>query len=140
MIGKLESKLESAQLGKEYYCGKLNCCVKESNTVSADFDYKLAKLEERDQLKIDGLDSEIVGLRGEMQALRAEYEEMHSKVEDIKIETHVHSQLYNDNVRLCCFKLLSMNVGIYQVEPIIRSILQNIAGIWKLRSYQSRQH
>ena len=53
--------------------------------VSADFNYKLATLEERHQLKKDGLDSEIVGLHGEMQALRAEYEEMRSKV-DIQIE------------------------------------------------------
>ena len=117
MIGKLENKLESARLGKECYRGKLNRCVKESNTVSSDFDYKLATLEESYQLKIDGLklDSEIVGLRGEMQALRAECEEMRSKVKDIKIETHVHRQLYNDNVRLCCFELLSVNVGIHQV-------------------------
>ena len=34
-----------------------------------------------------------------MQTLRVEYEEMQSKIEDGKIETQVHSQLYTDNVR-----------------------------------------
>ena len=130
VIRKLENKLESARSEKECYRGKLNRCInKESSTVNTDFDHKLATLEERHQLKIDGLDSEIVGLRGEMQALRTEYEEMRSKVEDIKIETHVHGQLYNDNVHQCCYELLSMNVGIHQVDPIIRSVLLNIAGM-----------
>ena len=118
MIGNLENKLESARLGKECYRDKLNRCIKESSTVTADFDYKLATLEERHQLKIDGLDSEIVGLHGKMQALRAEYEEMQSKVEDIKIETQVHGQLYNDSVHQSCFKLLSINIGIHQVEDL----------------------
>ena len=42
---------------------------------------------------------------------------------------HAHSQLHADNVRQCCLGLLSMNVGILQVDPISRSMLQNIAGI-----------
>ena len=132
VIRKLENKLESVRSEKECYRGKLYRCInKESSTVNTDFDHKLSTLEERHQLKIDGLDSEIVGLRGEMQALRAEYEQMRSKVyaEDIKIETHVHGQLYNDNVLQCCYELLSMNVGIHQVDPIIRSVLLNIAGM-----------
>ena len=56
MIGKLENKLESARSGKECYRGKLNCCIKECITVDADFNYKLATLEEKHHLKIDGLD------------------------------------------------------------------------------------
>ena len=64
-----------------------------------------------------------------MQALRGEYEKMHSKVENIKIETHVHGHLYNDNVCQCCYELLSMNIGIHQVDPNVRSVLPNIAGV-----------
>ena len=79
-LGKLDSKLESARLGKECYRGKLNRCTKEFSTVNTDFNYKLATLDERHQLKIDGLDSEIVMFHGEMQALGAEFEEMRSKV------------------------------------------------------------
>ena len=126
-IMKLENKLESAQLGKECYRSKLNRCIKGSSTSEIGFDEikcKLAALEEECQLKINGLESEIVELHSEMQALRVEYEEMRSKVEDYKIETQVHSQLYSDNVRQCCLELLSMNVGIHQVEPIIRSVLK----------------
>ena len=80
-------------------------------------------------MKINGLESEIIKLRSEMQILRIEYDEMQNKVEDDKIETQVHSQLYTDNVRQCCLELLSMNVGIQQVDPIIRSVLKNIVGM-----------
>ena len=36
---------------------------------------------------------------------------------------------YTDEVRLCCLELLSMNVGVNNVDPIIRSVLTGIAGI-----------
>ena len=64
-----------------------------------------------------------------MQTLRVEYEEVQSKMEDGKIKTQLHSQLYTNNVRQCCLKLLSMNVGILQIDPVIRSVLKNIAGM-----------
>ena len=44
------------------------------------------------------------------------------------MKTKAHKQLYLDNVRQCCLELLSLNVGIRQVEPVIRSVLKNIAG------------
>ena len=80
-------------------------------------------------MKIDGLENEVAELRREIQTLRVEYEDVQSKIEDDKIETQVHSQLYTDNVRQCCLELLSMNVGILQVDPVIRSVLKNIAGM-----------
>ena len=36
---------------------------------------------------------------------------------------------YSDGVRQCCLELLSMNVGVKNVDPIIRTVLSNIAGI-----------
>ena len=36
---------------------------------------------------------------------------------------------YLDNVRQCCIELLAMNIGIKNVEPVIRSILKHIASI-----------
>ena len=35
---------------------------------------------------------------------------------------------YSDGVRQCCLELLSMNVGVKNVDPIIRIVLSNIAG------------
>lgn len=131
-IAKLENKLESAQQGKECYRSKLNRCLKASSTSQTAYDEiqcQLVALKEECQLKIDCLENQVVELRSEMQTLKVEYKEMQIKVEDGKIETQVHSQLYTDNVRQCCLELLSMNVGILQVDPIIRSVLKNIAGM-----------
>ena len=131
-IAKLENKLESAQQGKECYRSKLNRCLKGSSTSQTTYDEiqcQLVALKEECQLKIDHLENEVVELRSEMETLKVEYEENQIKVEDGKIKTQVHSQLYTDNVRQCCLELLSMNVGILQVDPIIRSVLKNIAGM-----------
>ena len=34
---------------------------------------------------------------------------------------------YLDSVRACCIELLSLNIGIKNVEPVIRSVLKHIA-------------
>ena len=131
-IAKLEKKLESAQQGIECYCSKVNRCVKApsvSQTAYDEIQGQLVGLKEECQLKIDGLENKVAELCREMQTLRVEYEEVQSKMEDGKIKTQLHSQLYTDNVRQCCLELLSMNVGILQVDPVIRSVLKNIAGM-----------
>ena len=46
-----------------------------------------------------------------------------------KCETKEHRQKYLDNVRQCCIELLSMNVGIKNVEPVIRCVLKHMTGI-----------
>ena len=40
-----------------------------------------------------------------------------------------NGQKFLDGVRQCCVELLAMNVATTQVEPVIRSVLLNIAGI-----------
>ena len=91
----LENKLESAQQGKECYRSTLNRCLKGSSTSQTAYDEiqcQLVAFKEECQLKINGLESEVVELHSEMQTLRVEYEEMQSKIEDGKIETQVHAQ------------------------------------------------
>ena len=125
-VAKLEKKLETAQLAKEHYRSKANRCFKsssESDIAIGDSESRLSILEEKYQQKFDCLESEIVRLRNDLEVLEGEYEEMQRKE---KIETHVHGQLYNDNVCQCCLELLSMNVGIHQVNPIIRCVLKNL--------------
>ena len=61
-IATLENKLESAQQGKECYRSKLNRCLKGFSASQTAYD--------EIQLKINGLESEVVELRSEMQTLR----------------------------------------------------------------------
>ena len=50
------------------------------------------------------------------------------RLEKKRLVTFEHGK-YSDGVRQCCLELLSMNVGVKNVDPIIRNILSNIAGI-----------
>ena len=34
---------------------------------------------------------------------------------------------YQDGIRLCCMELLSLNVGVLNIEPVIHSVLKHIA-------------
>ena len=44
---------------------------------------------------------------------------------------------YTDDIRACYYELMSMNVGLHNIEPIIRSVLNKIAHktIGQLPSY-----
>lgn len=45
------------------------------------------------------------------------------------IMTKEHSKKYFDSVRQCCMELLSFNVGVKQVEPVIKSVLTHLTSI-----------
>ena len=34
---------------------------------------------------------------------------------------------YTDDVRTCCYQLLSLNVGVNNIKPVIQAILRNLA-------------
>ena len=57
---------------------------------------------------------------------RDEFSERLSQVESKMMATKTHKQLYNDSVRQCCMELMSFNVGMKQVEPVIKSVLTNL--------------
>ena len=57
-------------------------------------------------------------------------EQLHGRLNELDmklLKTKEYKQLHLDNIRQCCLELLSLNVGIRQVEPVIRSVLKNIA-------------
>ena len=45
---------------------------------------------------------------------------------DDEIQTFAKGK-FNDDVRACCYELLSLNVGIRNVAPVIRSVMNNLA-------------
>ena len=50
------------------------------------------------------------------------------RLEKKRLVTFKHGK-YSDGVRQCCLELLSMNVGVKNVDPIIWTVLSNIVGI-----------
>ena len=69
----------------------------------------------------------MVDLCVELNKTQVEHIQLQEKLDEVrqdKVDTKVHSQLYADNVQQCCLELLSMYVGILQLDPVIRSVRQ----------------
>jgi hypothetical protein len=56
-------------------------------------------------------------------------EEIESILSSEPEKTTFESGKYTDDVRTCIYELLSLNVGVCNVAPIISSVLKNIAHI-----------
>ena len=77
------------------------------------------------QRKISTLKDDLQILEQNNVELKNQLEEMTSST-DREIET-VHKGRFNDDIRSCCYELLSLNVGIRNVDPVIRAVLSLIA-------------
>ena len=92
---------------------------------------KFEELQSNYDLKIKMLKTEITQLHTSLDEKQSTSEQLRERLNEIDtklLKTKEHKQLYLDNVRQRCLELLSLNVGIRQVEPVIRSVLKNIAG------------
>ena len=60
-----------------------------------------------------------------------ENSELRELVDDLMISTTDITTFaqgkYTDDIRLCCYELLSLNVGVRNIKPVITSVLRNIA-------------
>ena len=77
-----------------------------------------------------GLNKDIISLKQSLQNSENNYEKLFERLQELEsqvFETKEHQKKYLDSVRACCFELLSFNVGIKNVEPVIRSVLKHIA-------------
>lgn len=86
------------------------------------------------------LHDEIVSLQ-DVSSLSLDNAELHETVESImksdsEITTFENGK-YNDDVRACVYELLSLNVGVKKVAPIVRCVLKNMAhkSVQRLPSY-----
>ena len=52
-----------------------------------------------------------------------------SEFESQTLKMKQHKQLYLDSVRQCCMELMSLNVSTRNVEKVIMSVLQHVAGM-----------
>ena len=75
--------------------------------------------------KIAGLQHELNDVGNERDCLLQRVEELESHM----FETKEHKKKYLDNVRQCCIELLALNVGIRNVEPVIKCVLKHIVSI-----------
>lgn len=90
---------------------------------------RLQELENRFLTDISALEGEVKCLSSALDIAKCERDELAERLtelESLKVKTKEHSQLFLDGVRQCCIELMSLNVGMKQVEPVIRCVLRHL--------------
>lgn len=91
-----------------------------------------SKAAKKDEMKV---------LKDSITALSLENGELHENLQSIKISepeiVTFQNGKYTDDVRACIYELLSLNVGVKNIGPIIRCVISNMAhkSIKRLPSY-----
>ena len=119
---KLQQGLNKATTRVKSYQYKLGVSKSKCDTISEKCDH----LESVAQ----GLNKDVISLKQSLQDSENDYERLFERLQELEshmFETKEHQKKYLDSVRACCIELLSLNVGIKNVEPVIRSVLKHIA-------------
>ena len=133
-ICKLESRLHTAHTSVHCLQQRLhrsNEKAEAKRIENAALSAQLDTVERNFSLKVAELEQKIEALITEIEVARYERDVLREQVSDLKASTirTKDGVKFVDGVRQCCIELLSMNVATSQVEPVIRSVLRNIASI-----------
>ena len=93
---------------------------------------RLQELEDQFLADINALEAKVHTLCDALDIAKTERNELADRVTELeaqKVVTKQHSQLYLEGVRQCCIELLSLNVGMKNIEPIIRSVLRHMVKV-----------
>ena len=131
---KRSRQLEVAQKRKEIYRSRANYSVTQVNKARLDaqqIDEQLQELQQASHSSIQQLEAKIKAQSVTIDKLQSENTELKEEIAQLQERRVVTFEAgrYTDEVRQCYLELLSMNVGVNNVAPIIRSVLTNIAGI-----------
>ena len=96
-------------------------------------DSQLLKLENCFDAHMELLEKRIEDLTCEVEIGRNERDQLAERLREFESQTlktkqHI-KQVYLNSVRQCCMELMSLNVSTQNVEKVIRSVLQHIAGM-----------
>ena len=133
-LQKTAEKLVKAQKSRELYCSRANYAkiqVQKSTLETAERDKQFDELHGAFITQVKELEAVITKQRDIIDQLQLENEHLQEEIDRLEKErlvTFEHGK-YSDGVRQCCLELLSINVGVKNVDPIIRTVLSNIAGI-----------
>jgi len=133
-LQKTAGKLVKAQQSRELYRSRANYAkkqVQKSTTETANREKQFDEFQGAFSTRVKELEAVIAEQRDLIDQLQSENEHLQEEIDRLEKRTLVtfeHGK-YLDGVRQCCIELLSMNVGVKNVDPIIRTVLSNIAGM-----------
>ena len=133
-LQKTAEKLVKAQKSRELYRSRANYAkiqVQKSTLETAEREKQFDELLGALSTHMKELEAVVTKQRDIIDQLQFENEHLQEEMDRLekkRLVTFEHGK-YSDGVRQCCLELLSMNVGVKNVDPIIRTVLSNIAGI-----------
>ena len=133
LIDKFQTKVNSSKCSGERHRVALFRANKKLDTIVEErtgLESKVEDIECKFGEKLEAIEAEIAFMAESLTEAKLDRDnfcERISEIESQKLSTKKNRQLYLDSMRQCCMELLSFNVGIRQVEPVIRSVLRNIA-------------
>lgn len=133
-LQKTAEKLVKAQKSRELYRSRANYAkiqVQKSTLETAEREKQFDELLGAFSTHVKELEAVVTKQKDIIDQLQFENEHLQEEIDRLekkRLVTFEHGK-YSDGVRQCCLELLSMNVGVKNVDPIIRTVLSNIAGI-----------
>ncbi|XP_065893139.1 uncharacterized protein [Dysidea avara] len=119
---KLQHNLQQATTRVRSYQNKLTVATNKYDSITQKCDHL--------QMVTKDLNEELELATRSLCDSENKYDCMLERLQELQcntFESKVHQMKYLDNVRQCCIELLSLNVGVKNVEPIIRCVLKHIA-------------
>ena len=118
-------------LGSDSQVKKLRAKLDRINHLAVYWKKRLQDISISSDAKKKELSDKIVSLKEEVASLAFHNSELNDTIQSIlssepQIATFENGK-YTDDVRACVYELLSLNVGVRNVAPIIRCVLENIA-------------
>ena len=124
-VTNMESQLQALRKEKENLRHKADYWKTKSHHIfSSSEDQEIQEIADK-QEQIRSLKEDLHSLEDQNFLLKDQVSELSSE-DRPGIETF-HKGKFTDDVRSCCYKLLALNVGIQNVAPVIRSVLQTLA-------------
>ena len=93
---------------------------------------RLLEVEEHILAEVNSLEAKVHTLSESLDIAKTERDELADRLTELesqKVVTKQHSQLYLEGVRQCCIELLSLNVSMKNIEPVIRSVLRHMVNM-----------
>ena len=120
---KLHLSLDQAKTHVRSYQNRLAIAKNQYDTITQKCDHL--------QVVAKDLNKEVEMFKGSLHDSENKYFCLLERLQELEshtFESKEHQRKYLDNVRQCCIELLSLNVGIKNVDPVIRCVLKHITG------------
>jgi len=130
LVNRLEKKLIEAEITIENLKKNIDRVRHRVSYWKAKYN-NLQKSSEESELESEfNKEKEQLCLQEEITRLEQENFELIDTVEELVTEKEIiayQGGRYTDDIRVCCYELLSLNVGIRNIKAVITSVLKNIA-------------